>query len=162
MFTPSLASVVSQDYQGLAKRADWVKPMLYLKTMGPAGLPMEFSSLVKIIKGINTALTETDIIQFFSGSLSIQLPESLKAIENTGLSFDVFSDEIKKAENWINNGNINIYPGFEAVKFPPICDMSEKGVKHYLKQVERNNLKGFVLSWDISKIPESHIEQISF
>jgi len=121
---------------------------------------MEFSSLVKIIKGINTGLAESDIIHFLSEVLAIELPDTLKEIENEGLSFEVFSDEVKKAESWINNQNINIYPGFEAVKFPPICDMSEKGVKHYLKQVERNDLKGFVLSWDISRIPSTFIKQI--
>jgi hypothetical protein len=158
LFTPSLASVVSQNYDELCRLADWVKPMLYLKTMGPAGLPMEFASLVKIVRGLNAGMPEGEIIRFFKDKLAVDLPQTLSAIEKDGLAFSVFSDEMNKAENFTPDGMTTFYPGFEAVTFPPVCDMTEERLKQYQEEIRKNELPGFVLSWDISKIPEKNIQ----
>ena len=47
VFAPALARTVGQDIGALARRADFVKGMLYLGTHGPAGLPYELCRLAR-------------------------------------------------------------------------------------------------------------------
>jgi len=81
-------------------------------------------------------------------------------LKNEGLDIHNFTTEIKKASGKLVNLNTNIYPGFEAVVFPPICSMDSETLIGYLKEVRKNELKGFVLSWDISKIPENYFSLV--
>jgi len=161
LFSPSLSQIVSQDYSRLCELSDWIKPMIYLKTMGPAGVPLEIYSLIKIIKSINKNIPERIIIECFEELLVMNLPVSLESFSANGIPVVNFPQEISKIHSKINSDNIKIYPGFEAVKFAPICDMSKEGIKEYLAFVKHLNLEGFVLSWDISKIPLEHFEFVS-
>jgi hypothetical protein len=36
--------------------------------------------------------------------------------------------------------------------------MTEERLKQYQEEIRKNELPGFVLSWDISKIPEKNIQ----
>ncbi len=58
LFSPSLRNIVSQDYERISRHVDWMKPMVYCKTMGPAGLPMELLSLAKILVEHASRLSE--------------------------------------------------------------------------------------------------------
>jgi len=160
LFSPSLARIVSQDYVQLSKMADWIKPMLYLKTMGPAGLPIELLSLIQIMKKENHLLSESDVMEFIQDNIGLDLPKNGELLKNDGLDIHNFTTEIKKASGKLVNLNTNIYPGFEAVVFPPICSMDSETLIGYLKEVRKNELKGFVLSWDISKIPENYFSLV--
>jgi hypothetical protein len=128
--------------------------------MGPAGLPLEISSLVKIISKFNKTISESEIIQFLQDVLGIKLPSSLQNLEMDGMDICNFSTEIKKARKTMPESNVNLYPGFEAVDFPPICSMDEKTLIMYMNEILKNNLNGFVLSWDISRIPENHLNLV--
>jgi hypothetical protein len=160
LFSPSLARIVSQDYVQLSKMADWIKPMLYLKTMGPAGLPIELLSLIQIMKTGNNFLSESDVMELIQETIGLGLPENEEDLKNSGVAIHNFTTEIKKASANLANIHTDIYPGFEAVDFPPICSMDSKTLTRYLEEFRKNELNGFVLSWDISKIPESYFSLV--
>ena len=46
LFSPWLALLVGQDYEGLKRHCDWVKPMTYRLAKGPAGLRLEIPALI--------------------------------------------------------------------------------------------------------------------
>jgi hypothetical protein len=60
LFSPSLRNIVSQDYERISRHVDWMKPMIYCKTMGPAGLPMELLSLAQILVDHALRLSERE------------------------------------------------------------------------------------------------------
>ncbi len=53
LFSISLSPIVSQDYEMLSGTCDWIKPMIYCHAMGPAGLPLEISSIRKALQVLN-------------------------------------------------------------------------------------------------------------
>src|SRR6056297_625799 len=160
LFSPSLARIVSQDYVQLSKKADWIKPMLYLKTMGPAGLPIELLSLIQMMKTGNHFLPESDVMELIQKTIGLGLPENEEGLKKNGMAVHTFTTEINKASAKLANSHTDIYPGFEAVDFPPICSMDSKTLTRYLEEFRKNELNGFVLSWDISKIPESYFSLV--
>ncbi len=161
LFSPSISHVVSQDYASLSSLCDWIKPMVYLKTMGPAGVPMEIYSLIKSLRFLNNYIEESGIMECMEELLHMNLSVSMQNMAHNGIPMINFPLEIKKAFSCLRDSSAKIYPGFEAVSFPPVCDVNAKNIKDCLIHVEHLNLDGFVLSWDISKIPYENIKAVS-
>lgn len=159
LFSPSLAPFVSQDYHKLSSLSDWVKPMLYMHTMGPAGLPLELIAIVKTIQNLNPYLSESSIWEFLSASISLDLPTSSILMEESGLSQENVTREIGRAKESIPQG-VRLYPGFETVFFPPICTITSLHLDQYIQAIRETHLEGFVISWDISRIPMTFFQKI--
>ena len=157
LFTPSLSKVVSQDYLALSKKANWIKPMIYCKTMGPAGLPMEILSITTILKKKNKYLKEEEILEILQDIFNIILPKSLKEIRTNGLELKNYEIELDKITQMNLSDDLNVYPGFEAVNLPPICSINENILRNYIKLSLEREHKGFILSWDIKSIPERNL-----
>ena len=51
LFSPALSWFAGQDFQQLMKLADFVKPMMYLHTTAPAGLPYELDAVERAAGG---------------------------------------------------------------------------------------------------------------
>ena len=52
LYSYSLAPLVAQDYELLSRAADWIKPMIYCRAIGPAGLPLELACLQEALRGL--------------------------------------------------------------------------------------------------------------
>ncbi len=160
LYSFSLSQIVSQDYRMLQDCCDWIKPMMYCHTVGPAGIPLEISCLVNAFKIINSNLSEKSILKFFENIMGIELPESLDVLLEKGISEEFLSVEIKKIENLFLSSRLKVYPGFEAVKIPGVCVIDEIILDKYIEQIH-NKTEGFIASWNLLDIPESNLKFIS-
>ena len=61
VFAPAISDYVGQDVSSLAKKADFVKPMMYSVTNAPAGIPFELNALGEDIKNKINELWGCDI-----------------------------------------------------------------------------------------------------
>lgn len=160
LFPPSLAKLVGQDYTELSRHVDWIKPMIYCKTMGPAGLPMELLSLAKILRELNGNISERDSLWVLEQLTGLDLPESFGELASKGLTLDNYDRELEKLESLDRGGAVRIYPGFEAVAFPPVCSVDPAIVGEYVRRTLNRGYRGFTLSWDIRQIPPANLEAV--
>lgn len=155
LFAPSLAPLVSQNYRELSKYADWIKPMLYCKTFGPAGLPAEVLALADIIGAMTPHLNRNSVLEGICLFLGI---ESAGVISSDGLPLSNFPKQLDIIHAKEIADGIGIYPGFEAVDFPPVYSMDHEHLDFYLRSCADYGISGIVLSWDICKMRNETIE----
>ncbi len=158
LFAPSLAPLVSQDYQLLAKTCDWIKPMIYCHTSSPAGFPLELYCLLKAILDINPALDEGQLIQVVSRLIDVDLPTQLNDLLKDGVSERIICGEMQKIKELNLPEKLNIYVGLEAVQMPGVCHINKSILKKYLESVIEADIKGIILSWDLLKIPDENLK----
>jgi len=158
LFAPSLAPLVSQNYQLLAKTCDWIKPMIYCHTSSPAGLPLELYCFMRAILNINPALDEGQLIREISRIIGVNLPTQINDLLKNGVSEDIICSEMQRIKELDLTESVNIYVGLEAVQIPGLCNITEKILKKYLKSVTEADVKGMVLSWDLLKIPDENLK----
>jgi len=160
LFAPSLAPLVSQDYQLLARTCDWIKPMIYSHSSGPAGFPLELSCLLRAILDINPALDEEKLIQAVSRLLGVDLPTQLDDLLKNGISENIISREMEKIREFNLPEKVDIYVGLEAVQIPGYCYIDKSILKKYLKSVIEEDIKGILLSMDLIKIPDENLKLV--
>ncbi len=159
LFAPSLAPLVSQDYQLLAKTCDWMKPMIYCHTSSPAGFPLELYCLLKAILDINPALDEEQLIQAVSRLIGVDLPTQLNDLLKDGVSERIICGEMQKIKELNLPEKVNIYVGLEAVQMPGVCHINKSILKKYLESVIiEEDIKGIILSWNLLKIPDENLK----
>jgi hypothetical protein len=160
LFAPSLAPLVAQDYQLLARTCDWIKPMIYCHTSGPAGLPLELFCFMKAILEINPALDEIQLIGEVSRLIGVELPTKLNELLKNGISEYIISREIEKVKEFNLPEKVEIYVGLEAVQIPGVCHIDKSILKKYLKSVLEEDIKGILLSWNLWKIPDENLKLV--
>ncbi|AFK07882.1 hypothetical protein Theba_2253 [Mesotoga prima MesG1.Ag.4.2] len=160
LFSPSLRNIVSQDYERISRHVDWMKPMVYCKTMGPAGLPMELLSLAKILVEHASRLSEREALEIIGELTGLLLPESFDEIRMKGIDQKNYELELNKIDQMNLNPVIRIFPGFEAVNLPPVCSVGLEEVRNYVDATLRKGHDGFVLSWDIRHISDAILEYV--
>ncbi len=158
LFAPSLAPLVSQDYQLLAKTCDWIKPMIYCHTSSPAGLPLELYCFIRAILDINPALDEGQLIREISRIIGVDLPAQINDLLKNGISEHIIYSEMQKIREFSLPEKVDIYVGIEAVQIPGLCNITDKILKKYLRSVIEADIKGMVLSWDLLKIPDENLQ----
>ena len=160
LFAPSLASLVSQDYQLLTKTCDWIKPMIYCHTSSPAGLPLELYCFIRAILNINPILDESLLIREISRIIGVDLPTKIDELLKNGVSENIIYREIQKIKELNLRESVDIYVGLEAVQIPGLCNISERVLKKYLKLVIETDIEGMILSWDLLKIPDENLQLV--
>lgn len=158
LFAPSLAPLVSQDYQLLAKTCDWIKPMIYCHTSSPAGLPLELYCFIRAILDINPALDEGQLIREISRIIGVDLPTQINELLKIGISEHIICSEMQKIKEFNLPEEIDIYIGIEAVQIPEVCNIDRSILKKYLKSVIKADSKGIILSWNLLKIPDENLK----
>jgi len=61
----------------------------------------------------------------------------------------------------IYNVKIPIYPGFEAVNLPGICEVGLEQMSQYGDAYQKLDLEGFILCWTLPLIADENIIKIS-
>jgi len=158
LFAPSLAPLVSQDYQLLAKTCDWIKPMIYCHTSSPAGLPLELFCFIRAILDINPALNESQLIREINRIIGVDLPTQLNELLKKGVPENIIYTEMQKIKELNLPEKVDIYVGLEAVQIPEVCNIDRSILKKYLESVAKADAKGIVLSWDLLKIPDENLK----
>ena len=158
LFAPSLAPLVSQDYQLLAKTCDWIKPMIYCHTSSPAGLPLELYCLIRAILEINPTLDEGQLIREISRIIGVGLPTQINDLLKNGISEHTICSEMQKIKEFNLPVKVDTYVGIEAVQIPKVCNITEKILKKYLELFIKTDTKGIILSWNLLKIPDENLK----
>jgi len=157
LFSPSLAPVVGQDYQGLSRLCDWMKPMLYCRAVGPAGLPLEISSLWKALQVLHPpadpALIRAGLKEVFGWSL----PDTEAELLAHGLRPGVISSELARIADLLQGASGRVYAGIEAVRIPFFgIDTTPEILRASLSEV-RAPATGVIASWALLHIPEDNL-----
>jgi hypothetical protein len=160
LFAPSLAPLVSQDYQLLARTCDWIKPMIYGHTSSPAGFPLELYCLLRAILDINPALKKGQLIDEVNRLLGVNLPTQLDDLLKNGISEHIISREMQKVKEFNLPEKVDIYIGLEAVQIPGVCHIDKSILKKYLESVIEEDIKGILLSWNLWKIPDENLKLV--
>jgi len=158
LFAPSIAPLSAQNYRLLSGICDWIKPMAYCHTAGPAGLPLEFSCFIKAILNINPALKESQLIQEISQILGSELPGKISGILENGVPENIIYQEMQRIKNFSLKESVKIYLGLDAVQIPGICHVDKRILEKYLGSVFDLNIEGMVMSWNLLKIPDENIK----
>jgi hypothetical protein len=158
LFAPSLAPLVSQDYQLLAKTCDWIKPMIYCHTSSPAGLPLELYCFIRAILDFNPTLDEGQLIREISRIVGVDLPTQIDDILKNGISEHIICSEMQKIKEFNLPVKVDTYVGIEAVQIPKVCNITEKILKKYLELFIKTDTKGIILSWNLLKIPDENLQ----
>jgi len=127
VFAPLVAWYVGQDIPTLAETADFVKPMFYLRTNSPAGMPFELRSVSDVVgPGTQAAL------HALWGAASTDAAGCAKAQMAA-----------------LTGAKSPIWPGFEVNLVPDICDTNPAYVREMVKLYEDAGAEKVVLSWNL-------------
>ena len=160
LFTPSLAALVGQDYKLLAEVCDWIKPMIYCHTTGPAGLPLELSSLLKALMNLAPNLEEELLIQEIGRMLGVCLPVKIKDLLKYGVPEGIIPIEMQKVNDFVLREDTKVYLGWEAVQIPDIAYIDRGVLEKYLSIIWQLNPEGMVISWNLLKIPDENLKLV--
>jgi hypothetical protein len=129
LYAPFMAPFVGQDYEILARHADFIKPMLYRQTFAPAGMGFEYDLLKKAVPG------------------ATGYPEFLMDLE-------FLHSQLEAMETY----SCAKYPGIEINYREGVAPTSPEYVTESLKAVMSHGFNGAVLSWNIMEAPVTHID----
>jgi len=158
LYSVTLAPFVSQGYELLSRCCDWIKPMIYCHALGPAGIPLEVSCLIKALGILCPKLNENNIIYFLNRTFENHLPENVYQILEKGIEEEFVSVELKKIEKLRLSEDVRVYPGIEAVKIPQFSiNIDKKILENYLSQIKKK-VSGVVASWNLLYVPDYNLE----
>lgn len=133
-FAPAIADFVGQDLVTLGKQVDFIKPMVYLRTNAPAGLPFELNGMGEPFK--------KRLAELWGGPVD-------------GMSL------ITAQMKWLKELNIMVTPGIDANTIKGICTADIDYVKTFLKELQNAGCDTTVLSWDIMRISKDTIAKLA-
>jgi len=127
VFAPLVAWYVGQDIPALAEFSDFVKPMFYLRTKAPAGIPYELARIRDVVgTGTQSALHRLWGVAANDGV-------GCAAAQMAALS----------------NAKCPIWPGFEINRVPDICDSNPEYVRNMVRLYADAGAEKVVLSWNL-------------
>ena len=140
LFAPYLSFFVGQDYNGLAKCADFIKPMFYRETYAPAGLPFELNMYAAAFGG------DPHMIESRKQHL-------LRVANTSEVNVDFINREIIGIREVI--GDTKLYAGIEINYNERIAPITAPYIRENISQLK--NADGFALSWDLCSTPDDNI-----
>ncbi len=158
LFSHSLAGAVSQDYELLSTACDWIKPMIYCHSTGPAGFPLELHSIIHSLLTFNRDLKQEDVADGLSDILGVKLPATLNLLMTNGIPEEMIFYEIKNINGLNLKSGVDIYPGFEVMKMDDLCVITDKILESYLDNVFAQKAKGMVMAWDLLDMPDENVD----
>lgn len=133
-FAPAVADFVGQDLEALGTKADFIKPMVYLRTNAPAGVPFELHGLGEHIR---------------------QRLDTLWDGDTSGMEVTVRQMRALKEKR------IDVAPGVDVNRVEGLCSSDALYVKQFLEQLKAAGMEKAVLSWDIMHISKEMIDVIA-
>ncbi len=160
LFSPSLAGLVSQEYGLLSGAADWIKPMLYCHTNGPAGVPLELRLLVAALRRLSPGLEEREALGLFGALLKTPLPAGSRELEEKGVPEELIGSEMRLIERMQLPQSVRVYAGIEAMDLPGICSISEPILDRYAAAIGRSGAHGLIVSWNLIDMPAANLRHL--
>lgn len=160
LLAPCLGILVGQDYSLLAHHADFIKPMLYCKATGPAGLPLEFGCFYKALTASGAGRQEAlAYISTLSGLAQEYLEDGLSS---SGFSPGLARLERGRAKLAMERSagpEPALYAGIELVDHPAYATRINNQTRdEYITALGYHSL---ALCWNILYIPRVHIDALA-
>jgi len=152
-FSPTLTHSVGQDLKALNQIGDWIKPMTYLHTFAPAGLPFEVNGMLEIL-GKKHAHDNSEKYKWFSEATKLSLPEKKEILLQKGLLSASLKSEVAKARDLVSSP---IYAGIEMVSIDGVTYIDPIQFKEDMCLLKETSANGIVLSWDLWHIKTEHL-----
>jgi hypothetical protein len=157
LFTGSLSDLVGQDYTELSETCNWIKPMIYCRAAGPAGLPVELASLGKALRSLCPELDEKKAYSLVSKAFGWAIPETEAKLLKEGLPVEIISSELALIAARSMAPGVHIYAGIEAMRDPVSgIGISEDLLSRFLSHLTED-AKGVIASWNLLTIPEENL-----
>jgi hypothetical protein len=161
LYSYSLAPLVGQDYGLLGSAADWIKPMIYCRAVGPAGLPLELACLQEALGMACTELGESGAKQILMDLLGWEWPSGGAELLQAGLDEQIITSELQKIAAAGLSGGADILTGIEAVRNPEFqIDITEGILAGYLARALQGTA-GIIASWNLLYIPDENLKVIA-
>jgi len=139
VFAPLMAWYVGQDLAALSGAADFIKPMVYLRTHAPAGLPFEVAALGDIAG-----------------------PDTRRVLHSAwGAEMDDATGCVRAQMMELKGAMCEIWPGFEINRVAGICDSDPAYVRAMARQYEAIGLSKTVLSWNLLSDTGENVEALA-
>lgn len=133
-FAGGVADFVGQDLKTLGSMVDFIKPMVYLRTHAPAGVPFEVGAMGEAVARRISELGGADACSMDAAILQI------KALLDTGA---------------------NVAPGIDVNRIDPICSATPEYVCTYLNRLEEIGCSTAVLAWDAMRMSDEVLDAIA-
>jgi hypothetical protein len=161
LYSCSIAPLVGQDYGLLSRYADWLKPMIYCRAVGPAGLPLELACLQEALQILCPRLGERGVRQLLSGLLGWQWPEGVDELLRAGLGEQTITLELQRLAAGKLAGGAQVLTGIEAVRNPDFqIDIAARDLERTLARGLQGTA-GVIASWNLMYIPEENLKVIA-
>lgn len=143
LFAPHISYFTGQNIIKLNSTADFIKPMYYRATYAPAGIPFEIESYSKSFPNKNFEGVKKEFFKFINEK------------ENE-ISDKYMERELLQLKDEFNINNI--CPGLEFNKIKDIALSNEDYLERSINSFYNSGTDGLVLSWDLMRMPLSHLE----
>ena len=133
-FASGTADFVGQDLPALGAMVDFIKPMVYLNTHAPAGVPYEV------------------------GAMGGEIARRIDEIEGApACSMDAAIGQIRQ----LMDTGAYVAPGIDVNRIDPICTATPEYVRTYLDRLEEIGCRSVVLAWDAMRMGDDVLDAIA-
>ncbi len=139
LFAPALGYFAGQDVRSLAPLADFVKPMLYLDTLAPAGLPYE--------------------IDVMAGSLGGGTRERFLALLGADSPEEYAAQEIGSMHSLIPG--TPVFCGMEYNRVADIASVGPDQIRRTLRVFRTAGAQGAMPSWSLFSAPDENLSALT-
>jgi len=147
---------VGQDLAALDSIGDWIKPMTYLHTFAPAGLPFELNGMLEFIIKKN-ALTVAEANPWLSQVTRLPFPRDQQKLVKTGLPASALEIELSKAKSIVSG---KLFAGIELVAVKDITHIDPIQLEKDMSVLKRTAADVIVISWDLWHMREEFLRVI--
>jgi hypothetical protein len=152
-FSPILANSVGQDLPALDGICDWIKPMTYLHTFAPAGLPFELNGMLDLIQSVNKEDRKSSA-NWLARISDLSIPASRQRLVENGLPASVWPTEIARIKDQVSSP---IYAGIEMVAVENVTNIDPSQLEKDIRVLKETSADGIVVSWDLWHIKEESL-----
>jgi hypothetical protein len=160
LYSPSLAPTVSQDYGLLSRTCNWLKPMLYCRAVGPAGLPLEVACLQRGLQAACPGIDPRSIRDLLRSLLPWDWPESEDSLLALGLPERTIMTELDLIQRTDLAPGVRVHAGVEAIRHPDFhIDITRDALERSLEALH-GRADGLVASWNLLYLPDENLRAI--
>lgn len=156
VLSPSLGALGGHDYGALGRRADWLKPRIYLRTYGPSSIPLEYYCMALGMSKWGKRFTLPALLDFIGRSSNVPLPRSLHRLHSEFLSPAVAAAELAAFRRLTSapahvSVECSSHPEYETLLDPRV-------IREYLSYV--GDAEGLVLTWNLLFVPDDYLRLV--
>ena len=142
LFTPALSWFAGQDFGHLTHLADFVKPMMYLHTKAPAGIPYELDAVAR--------------------STGEESKKTLLALGGGETADALAIQEIIRMNSMARGRSpaVPVFCGMEYNRVPHLAPVGPEQILHSLRVFRSAGVQGVMPAWSLMSAPEENVNAL--